>query len=246
MSKRRYEAISGIFSGPNVLSFGSSKRSRTYGGVRVRRQSAPKASRGFYGSRTRLKRMVEGFMEKKVIDLAANTYACDNVGTLTALNLVATGSDFTQRIGRRITIKTVQLEGMLGPVDSTTNMTKVQMWLVYDSQPNGVLPAITDFMSQSRADAFLNLNNRDRFKVLWNLSTTLGGNNNIATQPYQAPAVANVSVYKKCSLPVVYDGAGATMADVQTGAVYLICLGNQIAGTGAAFTGSTRIRFVDA
>ena len=122
--------------------------------------------RGFRGGAQFARRALLGLMEKKVVETASASYACDTTGSVTLVNGMAQGSDFTNRIGRKYTNVAVQLEGYLGPQDSNVGTTKCRIMLIYDAQPNGALPAITDVLTASTSNAFMNLNNRDRFKVL--------------------------------------------------------------------------------
>ena len=132
------------------------------------------ASRVVFVEALSLRRALLGMMEKKVVDTASASYACDTTGSVTLLNSMAQGSDFTNRIGRKYTNVAVQLEGFLGPQDNSIGTTKCRVMLIYDSQPNGALPAIADVLTASTSNAFMNLNNRDRFKVLCDENYTLG------------------------------------------------------------------------
>lgn len=211
------------------------------------RRMAPMASRGFYGANDRLKRAMQGLEEKKVVDTAAGTYVCDTTGTVTAINLSAQGTDFTNRIGRKTTNVAVQLEGQIQPIDFGTTSCKCRVMLIYDAQPNGALPAITDILTASTSQAFMNLNNRDRFKVLSEHNVTIGGISNTATQSYSiAPGVSNVSIYKRCNLDTIWTGTTAAIGSIGTGSLLLVTIGDAAANNGGVFYGAARVRFVDA
>ena len=211
------------------------------------RAMAPTASRGFYGAQSRLKRMMQGVMERKVVDTATATYACDTTGSVTLINGMAQGSDFTNRIGRKYTNVAVQLEGLINPQDLNAGPSKCRVMLIYDAQPNGVLPAITDVLTAATSTAFMNLNNRDRFKVLCDHQAVIGYVQDTATQAVSTGlGVDNVSLYKKINLETICDGTTAAIADVQTGSIFLLTIGNQPAANGANFVGACRIRFIDA
>lgn len=213
----------------------------------VGRAKAPGATRGFYGAQGRLKRQLQGIMERKVVDTATATYACDTTGTVTLLNGVAQGSDFSNRIGRKFTNVAIQLEGLIGPQDTTSGPSKCRVMLIYDAQPNGALPAITDVLTASTSSAFMNLNNRDRFKVICDHQCVIGYIQDTATQAVSTgEGVDNVSVYKKINLETINDGTTAAIGDIQTGSLFLLTVGNQPAASGANFNGAARVRFVDA
>lgn len=195
------------------------------------------------------KKVLASLMEKKVVDTAQATYVCDTTGSVTLMNGMAQGTDFTQRVGRKYTNVAVQLEGQIIPADNVTQLigNKIRVMVIYDKQPNGALPVITDVLTASTANAFMNLNNRDRFRVLIDHNTTLGGLQETATQAVAAsPNVENVSVFKKVNLETICDGTGATVADIQSGSIFLLTIGSQAAGLGHIFVAALRIRFVDA
>lgn len=189
-------------------------------------------------------------MEKKLVDTASATYACDTTGSVTLINGCAQGTDFTNRIGRKYTNVTVQLEGIVQPQDTTTNANKYRIMLVYDAQPNGALPAVTDVLTAATSNSFMNLNNRDRFKVLCDVNGVVGPLtvDTTATQAvgYSDMAQANVRVFKKVNLETICDGTGATVADIQSGSIFLLTVGSGTAGAASNFVGACRVRFIDA
>jgi len=208
------------------------------------RSMAPAASRGFFGPQRR------GSKELKVIDTAAATYACDTTGSVTLINGVATGSDYSNRIGRKITIKSAQLMGLVQPeASAASGPTKYRVMLVWDSQPNGVIATIADIFTAATSAGFLNLANRERFRVLKDVQGVIGYSliDTTATQAVAVspnPGCRNVSVFKRLNLDTIYDGTGAVIGDVQTGALLLVTIGNLAAG--ANFIGAARVRFTDA
>jgi len=211
------------------------------------RRMAPYRTGGFYGANARLKRAMQGLQEKKVVDTAAATYVCSTTGSVTAINLAAEGTDFTNRLGRKTTNVAVQLEGLLEPIDTITAACKARIMLIYDAQPNGALPAITDILTAATSQSFMNLNNRDRFKILCDINRTIGGTDNTATQSYaQSPSVYNISVYRKINLDTIWSGTTAAIGSVGTGALLLVTIGDQGGTAGANFNGAVRVRFVDA
>lgn len=191
--------------------------------------------------------MMQGVMERKVVDTASASYACDTTGSVTLVNGMAQGSDFTNRIGRKYTNVAVQLEGFLGPQDSNVGTTKCRIMLIYDAQPNGALPVITDVLTASTSNAFMNLNNRDRFKVLCDENYTLSAIDNTASQAFAgSPTAQNISVYKKINLETICDGTTAAIGDVQTGSIFLLTIGSAATGLAFNFVGAVRTRFIDA
>lgn len=220
---------------------------RAYGAPRagVRRQVIPRPWRfgGFRGVGQRSPQ------ERKVIDVAQATYGLNTTGSVTALNLVATGTDYTNRIGRKVNITAVQMRGFAALADATAGPTLTRIMLVWDMQPNGALALVTDVLNAALPDSFMNLNNRDRFRVLYDKQFVFGATTNVATQAYaQAPSVMNLNVYKRCNQPVTFSGTTAAIGSMETGALLLVTVGDQTAASTAGANAylTFRMRFTDA
>lgn len=196
------------------------------------------------------KSLPTGKQERKVIDTASASYDINTTGSVTLLNGVAAGTDFTDRIGRKIIMKTAQIEGCInqtgGDVATTVNYCRVM--IVYDKQSNGALPAITDVLTAATSKSFMNLNNRDRFVVLLDRRHAVGSRGITATQSFSdGPGPVPLHEYIKINLPVIYDGGTAAIGDIQTGSLFLLTIGDVAAGTSdAQFIGALRVRFADA
>lgn len=221
--------------------------SRTYPNSRV-----PLASRGWRPNS----------VEKKVNDNNVNNYNINTTGSVTLLANPALGTDFNQRIGRRITYKSIYIRGFVSTDASNTptvatNATPsslARMILLYDAQPNGAAPAILDVLVTASACAQFNLNNRDRFIILADKTFALG-HYVVTTTATQALASTAQQVYKvKCykKVPVRAQDAvfnavnGGTVADINTGALFMIWIGTVAAGaTDSLAQVSTRVRFND-
>lgn len=185
--------------------------------------------------------------EKKVIDVDPAAYAFDTTGSVTLLNGVATGTDFTDRIGRKIVIKSIYSRGIVFPVDNNVGNTLCRMLIVYDMQSNGSAPAITDVLKSASPASQLNMNNRDRFRVLVDKQWAMGVISDAATTSIAgSPTVFSHKTFKKCNLEVLFNGTTNGIGSIATGAIYRITIGNQIAGNGGTSLISSRIRFADA
>jgi len=138
---------------------------------------APPRTGGFWGVNVRRKTE-----ERKVIDVAPGTLVADTTGTITALNLVATGTDFTNRIGRKILMRSIYIRYRVNNFDNSSVNNCSRVILVSDMQTNGALPAITDVLDTIHAESQVNLNNRDRFRIIWDKIHAIGQFDTTATQ----------------------------------------------------------------
>lgn len=188
-------------------------------------------------------RLLGSINEKKVIDTDPATYNVSTTGTVTLINGVATGSDFTDRTGRKIMMRSVYLKGFLEPEDGLVNNSLARVMLVYDMQSNGAAPSITDILKSATSLAQLNMNNRDRFRIVMDKVFPMGG---LTAAFSQSPTVHALKKFKKCYYETVFSGTTSGIASIATGSLFLVTIGNQAAGTGSTLTASVRVRFNDA
>lgn len=162
-------------------------------------------------------------------------------GSMFTLNLVVPGSGSFNRVGRKIRMASVRLNGLFrmtyGPEATTNNIAgnQIRMLLVYDRQPSGVLPTFDSMFGLTTQDgtetstymAPLRYDNTERFRVLRDVrvcsqveavNTTTGTVNSV-TQ------VVEFDEYIKLGgLETVYSGQSSpqTIADLSSGALYVI------------------------
>lgn len=219
---------------------------------------APAATRGFYGIGD------VGAIEKKYIDAAVYEhkigYGDGASAFIAALNLIPTGSGVSQRVGRKILMKSILLRVYIKNGDwgdaseAVSDMAGYRMVLVYDRQCNGVPPTFDDIFEFTMGTSVfitnpLNLANRDRFLVLWDKQFVLdgvvnsAGTQNINTQKF-------FKKYKRLNLETIFqnDASTAGINDIKTGSMFLIVFSNQRTTTDDGFslvTMDSRIRYVD-
>lgn len=188
--------------------------------------------------------------ETGYVDVATATYALDTTGTVTLLNTVAQGVAVTQRVGKKIMMKGLQCRGNL-QANTTAGLNDVAYMIVYDKRPTGALPAVTDILVAATANSMNNDNNAGRFQILKRCDETLIGNAtftgavaNALTEVTQKDADWYLDLKGK---EVVYKAvASGAIADIEQGALYLVTVGNSVAGTAAAIAAlAFRLRFWD-
>lgn len=227
-------------------SFGpAKKRTRRFGRFK-RRALAPRRTGGFFSVRNR----TIGAEKKTLDNLFTSANACDNTtDDAWVLNTCATGSDFTNRIGRRIKMKTILARFSCRYAGTVTTVTP-QTWRIIcaiDKQWNATATAvsnnvpqadfpITNILTNNLPVAPMNLNNRDRFKIVFDKMVTI--------DPFNQ--VKNLSIYKRIPYDVTYGGTTNDGGSIQTGAVVLWVFSNAAAGSAGVYNMHTRIRFIDA
>lgn len=190
--------------------------------------------------------------EKKVIETTQASYAVSGTGTVTLLNGVAVGTDYTDRVGRLAKMESVQLRGIVRTVDNNTNESLGRILLVWDSQPNGAaIATIADILSAATACSFNNLTNRDRFKILRDHHIYLPKISDTATQSFATGSAGNgclVNDYVRLGEGYVtqFGGTTAAIGSIQHGALLLVTIGSEAAADGGSFVAAARVRFTDA
>lgn len=181
--------------------------------------------------------------ERKFVDLANAVYACNTTGSITLIPIIAQGASESQRIGRHVTLKSIQCHGVWN-VDSTATLASARYLLVYDKQPNAALPAITAILNTANYFSFLNDANKDRFIVLRDKKWVGIGN---SVTPTSGKEAAPINFFLKLNHKMTF-GTGGTglIADINTGGLYLITVGDIASGTADAnISAGFRVRYVD-
>lgn len=190
-----------------------------------------------------------GNFNLNTLAVAANTGGQSGTETLQLINGCMLGTDAVNRIGRKISMKSIQLRILFTLQTSSggtalTGVTAgyIRLMVIYDAQANGGTVQYGDIFQGTPAQGNvtpLNLNNRERFKVIWDKDKQIdpdGPNNQM------------FKLYKKCMLPVTFNAGNAgTAADIQTGALWLLAM-TSVQGTSAGVISGefySRVRFTD-
>jgi len=204
---------------------------------------APLRTGGWYGTYDR-----RGRDELKFIDV-------DSLGTslvtgsVLLLNGIPQGTDYNERIGRKVMLKSLFIRftinvnpGVLGVLAPQGDV--VRLMIVYDAQANGAAPAITDILATVNYDSPMNLNNRDRFKVLHDKFHTMWAYNySSGTTIIAGNAIPKFSQkYIKLNHEEVFGGVANTIGSIQTGSIFFLTISqNEITQVNLY----SRVRFSD-
>lgn len=211
------------------------------------------------------KRSVFSHTEKKSVDLPATTLEFNNAGPKTLLNGTIPGNALQNRLGRKIRMNSLHIQGHIvaTPLVAVAALDEfAHIYVVYDSQPNGAAFALADLL-QSTDNAgtqttstysFVNLSNSERFKILRHEYLKFEAPGDIRVQnpsddltDYHKKVTVNMFIKMK-DMPVQYNvGTAGTVADIQTGSLYLMVLSNATTATTATryLNFATRVRFTD-
>ena len=204
---------------------------------------------------------LESQTEWKSKDFYSTTSKWTGAGTVTPIFDLAAGTGPDDRIGRKVTIRSVQLHwGLLNDSVATTTpqISPARTMIVYDKQSNGTAASYGDIMADQLGDddqpwSFRNLDNKDRFIILYDsfAATTAGDTktrDSVRVNYAGGDSALNVTdsevyfgkVYRTMELPVVYSGDASGVP--LSGALYVVCSGRGRSGKQKFLS---RVRYVD-
>lgn len=180
--------------------------------------------------------------------------AAAGTGSFALLNGLQLGTSSVTRVGRNIMMKSlhIKFEVVGAPFGQApvAAMTTVRCMIVYDAQPNGAAPAVSDLLEITTAGyqsvASTALRYAQRFKILmdkrWKVNNQLAS----ATTGYTFSEIFDEH-YMKMNLKTTYaDTNNGTIADIDTGALYLFITSDaDSAVDNGVLLFYSRLRFVD-
>lgn len=197
--------------------------------------------------------------EKKAVDTARQGLNFIAGGSFLLVNGIVPGAAGYQRVGRKISMNSLAIRGWVyfAQAGAAPTFDFLRMLVVYDRQPNGALPALADILldctsagaTATESTSNVNLNNADRFKILkeqvW---ATPGAAAAAAYSGINENTPLEFKIYLKLNgLETHYNnGVAGTIADITTGALYLITVGLNGAADYQYRAGTdTRLRYTD-
>lgn len=184
--------------------------------------------------------------EWKFVDTQIPGVAMTNAARLDLLNGLQPGTSASQRIGMKVTCKSLEFKFFCRPNGASTAIQWNRVIIFIDRQANGVGPgASTDVVMFQDAVSPRNLANRKRFKIIYDKSFFIDP----ATTNNAGTISRMFKGYIKFRRPLVTEyntGVAGTVADISTNALYLIQWGESAAGPqNSQFNGFFRVRYVD-
>lgn len=183
--------------------------------------------------------------EIKAIDIPSTDYPFRLPATNSTilLNGVQTGAGFFNRVGSRIEMKNLHIRGNVNN-KATATSGQGRLIIVYDRQPTGALPAISDILqardqtgaATTATVSEINLDNRDRFTIVRDMqfylppcTNTAGVLTNGPQFPGQDDQQFDINTFIKLKGLACHFKSSSnptTIADIATGALYACFVGN--------------------
>lgn len=182
-----------------------------------------KKKRSYKGSRgiaTLALRMA--LQNKKAVEVksaaASHSGLVSNTGVVTLISGISEGTDYDDRVGKKITLKSVQIKGFMANNDATLgDTTVIRLMIVRDNSFSGTAPAIADVLLNSNAYSLRNPR-PDLLRKYTVLYDTFRANDR--DNPHNV-----FGKYRKLNSQAIFDGA--TVADANKGALYVIMISNR-------------------
>lgn len=167
-------------------------------------------------------------------------------GELDAVLLsIAQGTGESQRIGRKITLKSIGWKFEM-TLPSTTLIAQtsasVRLIFVLDKQCNGTAPSVAQVLEDSSYQSFNNLSNKSRFRTLMDRNYTIESPA-IVDGVSSVPGKIQDSFYKKCNIPIEYDGVTGGLTEIRSNNLFVLLLGAGVQTV--TMTSRMRIRYSD-
>lgn len=215
------------------------KSARGTGITVVRTKTFPRA--GLVRTGGRLPPRASG--ELKNIDtrtLNTMVVAGATTGKLLLLNPVIQGSSATTRLGRRITMVSLQCVYSMSFVPTTTGNSSLRFMIIYDKQTNATAMTAAQLLTTDEMNGLLNLDNARRFRVIMDKVYPIGFSTS-------GPTCFLFKKWMKLNLPVEFNtGNAGTVGDITTGSLYLfVWQDGNLATASPQSIFTTRIRFSD-
>lgn len=165
-------------------------------------------------------------VESKYADISLNlaTLPSGVSWGFTSVNQIPVSDGPSGRIGRSVTLTSIQLMYNLDLHHTETNVVYMRLMVVLDKQCNGAAPAYVDLMNANSALAYRNLDNADRFVVLHDkfIRYTPSALSAPGSMRFSGPTF--VQVYRKCNIPIVFDNSATTgaLATIRSNNVFVV------------------------
>jgi len=165
-----------------------------------------------------------------------------------SLNIVPQGDAQNERIGNKICIKKAMLRlriNLLNQTSASPAGATVRICVVLDKQCNGAVATVTDILPDADVFSFNNLDNTDRFIILYDKWHTV---NPMAftTTPNNALNEKFIKInLKNLNIPIHYNSTASTGAVATQRSNNILVLAGASSTNNASVAGTYRIRYTD-
>lgn len=168
--------------------------------------------------------------------------AMDTTYPALLLDGITPGTRAFERIGNRVTIKSLELRINVGTTTAVASSQFCRWIVVLDRQSNASTPTLANILNPGTYFGVRNLDNRRRFKIIMDNQFTIGVSSTDTNK-------REWHVYMKFRKPLIVDyngGGSGGISDIASNALWLVSIGTNVPGVNAAaMDGTSRIRYLD-
>lgn len=164
-----------------------------------------------------------------------------------SLNQIPQGVTESTRVGRKVTIKTIELHGTMSSTFATlaAGDGTAALWLILDKQTNGAGPVTSDVITGTVLPHGLrNISNQERFVILkkWVMEMNPTAGVSAAYCDRSRP----VNYYKRVNIPIEFSSTTGALSELRSNALFLMYgLSNSTFNGLITFIGNARLRYDD-
>lgn len=170
--------------------------------------------------------------EYKVIysNVASGDTYSGGAGLLTLLNGCAQGDGISSRDGRQIQMKSIQVRATFTSPVATTDPIIIRYVVFIDKSPRATAPTLSQVLDTSQGgpeETYRNLDYRKRFVILKDKVFIMDAHQGFdSAKAYFNRVHREIIKFKKLKLNTVFNsGSAGTIADIESGAIYLMLFG---------------------
>lgn len=170
----------------------------------------------------------------------------NNTPFINHVNEINQGTALIERIGVRAKMLAVLIKFAV-KVQTSTVIAFGKLALVYDRQPQGVLPIANQIYDAGTVTGPQVTNNRDRFEILWEKTFSLTGNTSGGLANLTGKSSMMIDERISFSRDTNWaQGTSGAIANTRTGALYLVSMGDSPPGFALEYDGYHQTQYVDA
>lgn len=173
-------------------------------------------------------------LEKKFHSFAQSIVTVPFTGVINSISSVPQGDGASSRDGNKIRVKSIYGKFAYSTINANTNM---RMLIIQDNSPDGTPPTFGEVLDDpsppNAITSALNIANTARFKVILDKRFYV-------TQTAGQRPIYNMQFYRKCNIPIAFQGSGA---DSESNSELFLMQISDAAIDGPLVTSYLRLRF---
>lgn len=220
------------------------KKRHPYGGGSVKRRKLRAGGPGYYGRYQRASSTKE--LKFHDLDVVDSTVGNSGVILIDSCNEIAQGTGESQRIGRKVSVRSIQFRYTIRLLPSTVvteGEDTIRIIIFQDRQANGAVTTVLSVLETADFNSFKNLSNSNRFRILMDRTHALnataaagdGTTSDLMPMSYQG------RFYKKCNIPIEFSASGGDITTIRSNNIGILTISrtNNI----SSIEGKMRLRF---